>query len=127
MCKFPSHILLFYAQPNHNISLDPNKLIEVTANPLITTEFPMLMILDTVEKLDPSQLDNNFVVFSYNCGNNDLVLSLHTTVAELVCSNLHIKVKSLLRHKCIFGSKINIPWIVKKNQFFQLKKQRKTF
>ena len=80
----PSHISLFYAQPNQNISLDPNKLIKVTASPLISTEFPMLMALDMVQKLDPSQLDNNFVVFAYNCGDNDLVIPPHTMVAELM-------------------------------------------
>ena len=62
-------ISLFYAQANQNISLDPNKLVEVTANHLISTEFLMLMIIDSVQKLDPTQLDNNFVVFAYNCGN----------------------------------------------------------
>ena len=89
----PAHISLFYTQPNHNISLDPNRLIEVTANPLISTEFPMLMVLDTVQQLDPAQLDNNFVVFAYNCGDNNLVIPKHTTIAELISSNLHLRIK----------------------------------
>ena len=56
-------------------------LMEVTANPLTTTEFPMLMILDTVQKLNLPQLDNNFVVFAYNCGDNDYV-----GTTDILCS-----------------------------------------
>ena len=95
----PAHISLFYMQPNHNISLDPSKLIEVTANPLISTEFPMLMILDMVQQLDPTQLDNNFIVFAYNCGDSELVIPKHTTIAELVHSSLHLKLKTVPKRK----------------------------
>ena len=95
----PAHISLFYTQPNHNISLDPSKLIEVTANPLISTEFPMLMILDMVQQLDLTQLDNNFIVFAYNCGDSELVIPKHATIAELVHSSLHLKLKTVPRRK----------------------------
>ena len=122
----PAHIPLFYTQPNHNISLDPNKLIEVTANPLISTEFPMLMILDTVQQLDPTQLDNNFIVFTYNCGDSELVIPKHTTIAELVCSSLHLKLKTVPKRKQLFSSKIKTCRFDKRNRHHQLRKVKRS-
>ena len=123
----PAHISLFYTQPNHNISLDPNRLIEVTANPLTSTEFPMLMVLDTVQQLDPAQLDNNFVVFAYNCGDNDLVIPKHTTIAELISSNLHLKIRTNPRTKGLFSSQIKRRKFNKRNKHYLLRKSKRYF
>ena len=120
------HISLFYTQPNNCVVLDPGKLIEVKGNPLVSTEFPMLMIMDSVQKLDSPQLDNNFVVFAYNCGDSEIIIPKHTTVADLVTTTLHLKIKIPPRHKQIFGSKIytNLP---RKNHFYQLRKANQLF
>ena len=72
-------------------------------NPLISTEFPMLMIMDSVQKLDSTQLDNNFVVFAYNCGDSNIVIPKHTTVAELVTTMLHLKLKTAPKCRRIFS------------------------
>ena len=57
---------------------------------MLTLEYPEILVLETLHSLDPMNMSNNVVIFTYNCGNLDLIIPKNTTVAYIKESKLHM-------------------------------------
>ena len=86
----PHHRAVFHSKPTADVYIDPNTICSTRQNDLLTLKYPEMLILETLHSFNPENMSNDIVIFTYNCGDIDLITPKTTMVAYMKESKFHI-------------------------------------